>query len=373
MSLLKYFPEGLALGEAFVNRDKERSYLIKRVQSNKHCVLIAPRRYGKTSLVMKVAEEIKTPYCAIDFLAAYSDEYVRDQIVNKVSTLVFELLPRITKAKENLIHIFKKMNPEITIGAFGQKLTLKMSSSPLQDITDLLLKLDETAQSFKKNVVIFMDEFQQISQLKNHVSIEAAIRHAVERSQNTAYVFSGSSRKLLKQMFGDQSRPLYRLCQTINIERMHPEAYVEHLQNLAIKKWKKSLSAETIQRIFELTELHPFYMNVLCQYLWEEEEPPSSQQVNEIWKVFVKNQKKIISHDLTSLSINQKKMMAALAKNPVQEAQSIEFISPLKISASSAQQAIEVLIQNDVWQIATGIRFVIRVTIVVGIQFCQVV
>lgn len=114
--------------------------------------------------MLKVADELKIPYSTIDFLASYSEEYVRDQIVNKVSLLLFKLLPRMAKAKEHLIHIFKKMNPEITIGAFGQKLTLRMSSSPLQDITDLLLKLDETAQYFKKNAVIFMDEFQQISQ-----------------------------------------------------------------------------------------------------------------------------------------------------------------------------------------------------------------
>ena len=49
---------------------------------------------------------------------------------------------------------------------------------------------------------------------KNYHSIEASIRHAVERSENISYVFSGSNRHLLKQMFGGQGRPLYRLCQT---------------------------------------------------------------------------------------------------------------------------------------------------------------
>ena len=100
MNILKHFPEGVALGDAFLNREKERSYLINRVKSNKHSVLMAPRRYGKTSLVMKVAEEMKIPYCLIDLLAAYNEEYVRDHIVNHVSRLVFELLPSVAKAKE---------------------------------------------------------------------------------------------------------------------------------------------------------------------------------------------------------------------------------------------------------------------------------
>ena len=214
---LTLFPEGLALGEAFINRVSERNTLIKRIKSSKHTVLMAPRRYGKTSLVMQVATDLKMHSCAIDLLAAYDVAYVRDQIVEKVGRLAIELLPTVSKkAPEKLMQIFKKMKPEITLGAFGQKLTLQFTSNPLQDITDILLKLDETAKHFKKNAVIFLDEFQQISLLKNAHSIEASLRHAAERSVNIAYVFSGSNRRLLAQMFGDSARPLYRLCQLID-------------------------------------------------------------------------------------------------------------------------------------------------------------
>lgn len=348
VNAVKYFPEGVALGDAFINREEERKFLIARIKSNKHTVLIAPRRYGKTSLVIKTADEMKIPYAALDLLAAYSEEYVRDQIVDKVSRLVFELLPGINKAKEKLISIFRQMKPEISIGAFGQKLSLSLSSnSPLQDISELLLKLDETAKYFKKRAVIFMDEFQQISQLKNHASIEASIRHAVERSENVSYVFSGSNRHLLKQMFGDQSRPLYRLCQTINIDRMTKEVYQDHLQQLAHINWKKSLSDDVLKRIFWHTELHPFYMNVLCQMLWEKSHIASIEEIDGVWHEYVKTQRQLISHDVMELSLNQRRIITALAGSPAKEIQSVDFTAPLKISASSAQQAAEVLVRND--------------------------
>ena len=345
--MLKYFPEGVALGDAFINRENERSYLINRVKANKHSVLMAPRRYGKTSLVIKVANEMKIPYCSIDLLAAYDDEYVRDQIVAKVSRLVFELLPRVKKAKDKLISIFRQMKPEISVGVFGQRLSLSLSKSPLQDITDLLLKLDETAKHFKKRAVIFMDEFQQISQLKNYHSIEASIRYAVERSENITYVFSGSNRRLLKQMFGDQGRPLYRLCQTINIERMEKQVYIKHLQKLAKERWKKSMGDKSMEKIFAVTQLHPYYMNVLCQLLWEKDAVPPDDDVDAIWHSYVKSQKKIISHDIMGLSLNQRKVITALAQSPVKEIQSAEFTAKHKISASSAQQSLEVLMAKD--------------------------
>jgi hypothetical protein len=347
MNNLKYFPEGVALGEAFINREEERKRLSNRIKSNKHSVLMAPRRYGKTSLVMKVAEDMKVPYCAIDLLAAYSEEYVRDQIVDKVSRLVFELLPSINKAKEKLITIFKQMKPEISLGAFGQRLSLNLSNSPLQDITKLLLQLEETAKVFNKQAVIFMDEFQQISQLKNHHSIEASIRHAVERSENITYVFSGSNRHLLNQMFGEQSRPLYKLCQTIHLERMPKEIYVSHLQKLAHARWKKRITETAMEQIFLLSELHPFYMNVLCQLLWEEGEVFSAEKVVSVWHSYVKTQRHTISHDMTELSPNQRRILTALAKAPAKEIQATRFTAPLKISASSAQQSVEVLVRND--------------------------
>lgn len=347
MTSRKYFPEGVATGEAFINREGERRSLIKRIATTQHTVLMAPRRYGKTSLVMKIAEEMQIPHCSIDLLAAYDVEYVRDQIVSKVSRLVFELLPKLSKAKEKLLNIFKQMKPEISVGAFGQRLSLNLSNSPLQDIPELLLKLDETAKHFKKKAVIFIDEFQQISQLKNYHSIEASLRHAVERSHNISYIFSGSNRQLLKQMFGDKGRPLYRLCQIINIERMTEDDYIGHLQSLAKKKWKKILPLEALKQIFGVTELHPFYMNVLCQIIWEREHLPSYQEINEIWLHYVKTQRYVIAHDIIELSPNQRKIITALAKHPTKEVQSAEFTAPLKISASSAQQSIEVLLYKD--------------------------
>lgn len=344
---MSVFPEGIAMSDAFINRVSERHALIQRIKSNKHTVLMAPRRYGKTSLVMQVSREMQIPACTIDLLAAYDTDYVRDQVIEKVGRLVIELLPNLSKAREKLMLIFKQMKPEITLGAFGQKLKLHLTNSPLQDITDVLLKLDETAKYFKKKAVIFLDEFQQLSQLKNYHSIEASIRHAVERSENTAYVFSGGNRRLLEQMFGDSGRPLYRLCQLIHIDRMEKKAYVDHLRILSKTKWKKLISDDVIDRIFYHTELHPFYMNVLCQLLWNQNNIISMKQVDDVWHAYVKTQRQIISHDVMNLSGNQRKILTALARSPAKEMQAVHFIAPLKISASSAQQTTAILIKKD--------------------------
>ena len=55
----KYFPQGIAVGNAFCNRVEERSHLKNSILSNEHIVLVAPRRYGKTSLITQILKDIE--------------------------------------------------------------------------------------------------------------------------------------------------------------------------------------------------------------------------------------------------------------------------------------------------------------------------
>lgn len=219
--------------------------------------------------------------------------------------------------------------------------------SPNQSITTLLLKLDETAIHFKKKVILFIDEMQQVSFLKNAHSIEASIRHAVERSQNVTYCFSGSSRHLLKKMFGDKERPLYRLCHTLEISRMATTHYEVYLSQCAHSRWRKSLLSEVFSEIMTLTQQHPFYVNALCQCLWMENTLPSINSVQKTWEEYVKNNRRLIGDDIIELSLNQKKILVALAKNPAKELYSADFISQVKLTQSSIRKAVDVLMEKD--------------------------
>ena len=48
----KLFSRGIASGKAFCNRIIEVEQLTKNIQCLTHTLLISPRRYGKTSLVL---------------------------------------------------------------------------------------------------------------------------------------------------------------------------------------------------------------------------------------------------------------------------------------------------------------------------------
>ncbi len=342
----KYFPAGIAQDAAFVNRFEERKSLTKGMIANQHTLLMAPRRYGKTSLLTQVALEVGYPFCSMDLLSIHDEASVVDIFLDKVGRLVMELLPPVQKAREKLLSIFKNMSPELTLSALGQKLSLKMPKGG-NNISNLFLKLDEVAVTFEKRAIVFIDEMQQVGFLENGHSIEALIRHAVERSKNITYCFSGSSRHLLRKMFGNAARPLYRLCSMMEIGRIAEEHYKPHLKNLSRQRWGQEMSDMVFEKIMEMTEAHPFYVNVLCQNVWLEEEILSVDKIEMIWDRYVKGNRGVIVDDILGLTLNQKKVLSALAESPITEIYSGETMLAFKLTPGSVKRVIQSLLEKD--------------------------
>lgn len=342
----KYFPSGIASGVAFINRFEERNQLEKSIRAKQHTLLIAPRRYGKTSLLIEVASELQYPFCTMDLLSIHDEDSVKEIFLDKVGRLVMELLPPVEQAKKKLFSIFKNMNPEVTLSAIGQKLSLKLPKEP-DNIANLFLKLDEVAVAFEKKAIVFIDEIQQIGFLDNGRSIEALVRHAVERSKNITYCFSGSSRHLLKKMFGDSGRPLYRLCHMMEIGRIAEGHYRPHLKKLSKYRWGEEISDAGFEKIIQVTDIHPYYVNVLCQNLWLEEQLPDSEKIEAVWGHYVRGNRGIIVDDILDLTLNQKKMLSALALSPIREIYSSETMVQLKLTPASVKRVVESLLDKD--------------------------
>lgn len=344
----KPFPSGLAEGAAFCDRDIERALLKENIEGLNHTVLVAPRRYGKSSLVKKVMQETGCCHTWIDFLTIASKEQAEKKIAKTVADLIYQLAPDLKKLRLNFQKFFKSLNPDVIIQTLGATLSLHPNFEHMVQIEEALMGLDRYAYALKKNIVIVFDEFQQISLLKEHMIIEAAIRHAVERSKAITYIFSGSNRRLLTAMFSASDRPLYKLCLSMPLERIAAKDYRSFLQKKAQETWHTSLTEAVLSSILFYTERHPFYLNGLCNKLWKLKKCPAMHDVKQAWDWYVNTNRTTITTDLADLSINQKKLLLALAVTPTKEILSKVFSNYCGVSVSSIQQAIDVLLAKDI-------------------------
>ena len=341
------FPLGLALGDAFCDRDGERAELAARLAAGAHSWLSAPRRYGKSSLLHRSLEELTgsgrmVRGVIVDLLPTYDHESAVAAILEGVGLVSGDLMPSHQRALEIVRRVFSGLRPELAIDDGGLRVKLRVEERSRDVLRRALTGLDELAAERKARVVLVLDEFQKLRQLADHQSVEAGIRHAAERTRASSYVFSGSHRHLLAQQFEDPGAPLYRLCKPLHVERIGAEDYLGHLDALARKRWRRKPRPGVLERVLELTERHPYYVNYLCSELWQSPDAPAEDDVLATWDGLVRSQQTQYAAQLDPLTANQLAFLHALARTPTDQAQSRTFLARAGLASSSAAK-----VRND--------------------------
>lgn len=343
------FPQGLALGQNFCNRVIEQEHLLQNIQTSRATLLMSPRRYGKTSLVTHVINKLKIPFADVDLYSELDETEIQNSILTAIGKLVYVLESTTKKAFQFTAEFFSEMS--VSFRYHGAELEFELNKSktpPAKTVLSALKKLDELLVKRKKKAVLFFDEFQRVVEISASGTIEGSIRHVAQKSKNIAFVFSGSNRRLLESMFYDSKKPLYKLCDRITLERISRDDYTPFIQHLAKIKWNKLLDEAAIDAIFQCTEFHPYYMNVLCHKLWFGTKAPTEEEVLMTWKKYATEEKSNLLSEIELLSSNQAKMLIAIARYSGNlQPMSKEFLHATNFSLSSASQAIETLCKKD--------------------------
>jgi uncharacterized protein len=346
-----YFPLGIAVGTSFCNRTPETKLLIDNIKNGKHTLLMATRRLGKSSLALHALELSKQPFVEIDFYMATNEKIIESYILNGVVELIGKALGPIDKLLASVKRYVKDLKPKIDIGTaiFKLELTTEADSDPASNVKESLLLLEKLLEENNKHAVLLMDEFQNVGLIARGKGIEGAIRHVAQKTKHLTLIFSGSNRKLLKTMFEDETRPLYKLCWKINVKRITAEHYQSHIQKAAQLTWNKNLSQEAINKIILLTERHPFYMNKLCDRLWTygNENLPSIEDVNSAWSEILEEEKSDAIKEISLLSLGQKSVLNQIAKGINIHLTSKKTILELQMTSSSIIAALEGLEEKD--------------------------
>jgi AAA+ ATPase superfamily predicted ATPase len=345
----KLFPLGIAKETAFCNREQERQRLEQNTYAIRHTLLTSPRRYGKTSLALKVIQDSKLPYASIDLFMALDAETILTRILNGISPLLSQLIPRTKKAVSKIEGFIKSIRVTFKVHDTAIEFSLApMGQEYTKTIWEVLTGLDQLAKQYKKKIIVFIDEFQDITNTNASSEIEAAIRNVAQQTSNIAFIFSGSNRHLLANIFDDSTKPLYKLCDRMILERISVEHYQKFIQTAARKNWSKQLDTDTLQQIFIYSSCHPYYLNVICSRLWRKKTLPSTLDVIKIWREYALEEIGGVARELESLSVNQRIVLQTIAKfDTVKEPTAQKFLNTIKLQHASVLQAIKVLLQRD--------------------------
>ncbi len=344
------FPLGKAYGDSFCNREMETEKLIGNLESGKHTFIVAPRRYGKSSLCEQAFSKSDLPWSKVDFHLAITEKDVERFIINAVIQLIGKSVGQVDKLTATIKSFVKNLKPKFALSSEHMSLELEVTnqSTPAENVAEAILLLDRLLCERNQRAALLLDEFQEVGAIGKGKGIEGAIRSAAQETQQLAIVFSGSNPHLLKRMFEDERRPLYKLCRKLMLSRISSEHYQAHLNKAAKLMWNASLQDDTFIEIMTLSERHPHYVNHLCDVIWSsEQEIPNKQAVLHAWNEVCEEERSDLIKDFLALSENQKKVMKYVATVGGGNLYSSDAAKIMDIPQGSVRGAIEQLLEKD--------------------------
>jgi len=349
MKTKEFFPQKLALGTNFCNRNEERHRLQYNIEGVRPTLIMSPRRYGKTSLGVYVIKKLGMPYTHLDLFPLANSQDVKNYILGGVGEILAAIESTPAKAFKAVTSFFASLN--ISFKIVGTKVEvdfMRQSDGSSKTILNALKKLDAILQKKNKTAILFLDEFQRLVQMPDTAVIEGALRNVAQQSNHLVFIFSGSNRHLLGKMFDDRNRPLYKLCDRIILNRISRKDNTAFIHKMAKRTWKKDIDAALINTILDLTECHPYYVNTLCSRLWRSGGPFTEKDILVCWHNYAIEEKSTVFNDLESLSANQLKLLITLARYGGTSAPlGDEFLSFAGLPLSSTRQALKVLEEKD--------------------------
>lgn len=307
----------LATKENFIDRVEDRALLKRMMASHINTMLISPRRWGKSSLVKMSMDEMtnEDPHvrvCHIDaFTIASETEFYRT-FASKVIECASNKIERwVSDAKKFLVGVVPQIvvNDQVTnFMAFN----IKYIPEERDKLT--ILQLPEMIAKDKGlKIMVCIDEFQQLANLKEYKDMEGKMRATWQQQQNVTYCLYGSKRNMMLNIFNNANSPLYRFGQVIFMGKIAKSDWVPFIIN-AFEKTGKNISKEMAERICDTVQCHSWYLQQLCFFIWNITENTVDENTFHAGLEQVINiNTPMFQNDTENLSASQVQMLRAIA------------------------------------------------------------
>ena len=265
----------------FINRKKEIGQLKDDLLNGTNVILYAPRRYGKTSLMMGILADlkkdgVKTVY--LDFFQVYSLENFIHLYASKVmENCGFSMKKAITSLKTYIRGII----PSIGLDDDGKPILSFSYNTGVPKEYSLLdvLDLPNKVKSKKEKWVVVFDEFQEINRL-NGDTIEKQFRSILQFHGDIGYVFMGSKTHMMLNMFADKRRAFYNIGKIQKLNKISKEEMIDYIETEF-----RNGGFESEKGIFEIilsyTDNIPYYNQYLASQIWQIAKEEKTTTINE--------------------------------------------------------------------------------------------
>jgi hypothetical protein len=335
----------------FCDRVEESVQLEKSLTNQLNVVLTSSRRMGKTSLVDFVFNK-----------PAISDEYITifvdilqtttfREFIFTLGTAVFDTVAsRSEKWRKQFVTFMKSLSGSFGYDPIQNTPTFDVRLGDIQMPEYTLREIFQYLESVDKRCLVVIDEFQQITRYPEK-NVEEILRTHIQKLSNANFVFSGSRRRLMEEMFFSAKRPFYQSAKPLRLEAINQDVYFDfaltHFQQAG-----KNISKEAFTYVYETFWGVTLYVQRLMKDAYIETLPGTTCDVDMVKRLtedYIRENDSHLREQLSFITEAQKELLYAIhAEGQVQSITSSAFNRKHRLrSPSSTQSAALKLLEYD--------------------------
>lgn len=335
--------------EYFCDRVEETLLMTKYLVNGNNVFLSSPRRLGKTGLIEHcfAQPKIKDKYITI-VVDIYSTKNLQD-LVHTLGNRVFtELKKKDRSIWQQFLDVVSSLKANVSYDISGNpELSFGMGNVTNPSLT--LEQIFEYLEVATKPCIVAIDEFQAIVNYPEK-NVEAILRTYIQRTHNAHFVFSGSHRHLMSEVFCNPSRPFFQSTAPLSIAPIDKNIYYAFAQK-HFNDASKSLDKEAFEMIYDKFDGITWYVQFLLNKMY------SITQHNETCDLelaeasidnVINTFDSIFGNMLFQLPFKQKEVLVAIANDGIVEnITSKAFLQRHALTASTVQAAVKGLMDKD--------------------------
>lgn len=263
----------------FTDRKKETERMKLDFQNGINVILISPRRMGKTSLVKKVEAEMTAPNIKVVYMDVYDCRSEYDFYNRFASSILKATCSKMEQAMENIKKFMSRLSPKISFSPDPySEYSLTLGITPQNYEPEEILNLPELiAQEKDIRIVVCIDEFQQIGEFPDSLTVQKRMRGVWQHQSNVSYCLFGSKKHLMENIFQNKRMPFYQFGEMIHLDCITTDCWVPFICS-RFEKYGKHISEMYARRICETVKNYSSYVQQLAWNVMAETEETVTEE-----------------------------------------------------------------------------------------------
>ena len=338
---------GYESADYFCDRKAETQELITMLTNGNHTALISPRRMGKTGLIHHcfAQKEIQDRYYTF-LIDIYATKNLQDMVYRMGQVIVNRLKSRGQSAIDGFLRFVTSLRTGISFDGQGNASwnvgvgDIKSPNFTLEEIFNYLKAAD-------RKCIVAIDEFQVIADYPER-NVEELMRTYVQECRNAVFVFSGSQKSMMSEMFSSPARPFYQSVSMMFLKPVALPAY-ESFAKGHFEHAGKQIADDVVKVIYERFDGTTWYLQKVLNQLFATKDSVVVGDIDKAVEQIINQNEEAYKDVLYQLTARQRDLLVAVSRErKAKHITGSAFIKRYHLTtASSVQKSAKILTEKQ--------------------------